>query len=131
MDTGIRPTPSSSTNVESKRRTHRLTLTLAYLTALILAGGLYVLSSGVYTLTYVLIGPEIILGDLPGALADLLLIPLCLFLLLPLLSGIWRLPLLGWVLISIVTVLIPVFPHTLPYYACCSAAHGKNLLPRS
>ena len=241
---------------------HRLTLTLAYLTALILAGGLYVLSSGVYTLTYVLIGPEIIPGNLLGALADLLLILLCLFLLLPLLSGIWRLaclmtvtpedsalenipsttliqllypftspraydrtmavglespgwllitavvparifrtvctvwdlpgilialcltvcilwglgafllsgkragfgyfvfmhedvplrgadryfrgfhrplllppfwrlPLLGWELISIVTVLIPVFPHTLPYYACCSAAHGKNLLPRS
>lgn len=237
---------------------HRLTLTLAYLTVLIVAGGIYTLSSGVYTLAHVLTTPAMISDDLLGSLADLLLALLCLFLLLPLLSGIWRLaclmtappedfpadkrpsaalsqlfypftslraygrsmavgleslgwvlmtavvpvllfrsvraildlpgilialcltvcvllglgafllsgkrsgfgyyvflhedvslrdadryfrslprplllpllwrlPLLGWALISIVSVLIPLFPHTLPYCACCAAVHARRL----
>ena len=70
---------------------NRLTLTLAYLIVLIVAGGLYVLSSGIYTLAYVLTDPAMISGELLGNLADLLFALLCLFLLLPLLSGIWRL----------------------------------------
>ena len=41
----------------------------------------------------------------------------------------WRLPLLGWALISIIAVLIPLLPHTLPYCVCCSAAHSRNLTP--
>ena len=237
---------------------HRMTLTLAYLTALVVAGGLYALSSGAYTLAYMLTDPSMISDDLLGALADLLFALLCLFLLLPLLSGIWRLaclmavppeeaardelpsatltqlfypftspraygrsmavgleslgwvlmsavvpvlifrtirnmwhlpgvlvalcltvcvllglgafllsgkrtgfgyfvflhenlslrdadryfrslprplfipllwrlPLLGWALISVVTVLIPLLPHTLPYCACCAAIHARCL----
>lgn len=39
----------------------------------------------------------------------------------------WRLPLLGWAAISVVAVLIPLLPHTLPYGACCTASYGRYL----
>ena len=257
---GIRRTARQTLNRNGGR--HRLTLTLAYLTALVVAGGLYALSSGAYTLTYTLTDPSMISDALLGALADVLFALLCLFLLLPLLSGIWRLaclmtvssentttenassatliqlfypftslraygrsmavgleslgwmlmtavvpalifrtirtvwdlpgilvalcliacillglgvfllsgkrtgfgyfvllhedvslrdadryfrslqrplllpllwrlPLLGWALISMVAVLIPMLPHTLPYCVCCAAAHSRNLTPQS
>ena len=70
---------------------HRLTLLLSYVTAMTVAMGLYVLSSGAYTLASLLINPEVISDDLLSSLADLLFALLCLFILLPLLSGAWRL----------------------------------------
>ena len=70
---------------------HRLTLLLAYAIAMIVAIGLYAGTSEVYTLTYMWIDPETVSPVLLGSLADLLFALLCLFLLLPLLSGVWRL----------------------------------------
>lgn len=70
---------------------HRLTLLLAYAVATMVAAGLYVFSSGVYTLIRLLIDLDINAQILLGKLTDLLFALLCLFLLLPLLSGVWRL----------------------------------------